>query len=368
MRTLLPTQVLAGFATAALMLTVSGPSRAADADAAQALAKRSNCFKCHAIDKKKEAVAWKEVAAKRKGKPDAQAKLIKHITTGPKVKLDDGVEDEHPIIKTKNRTRSRTSSTGSCRCSAAPQRCAAVALTVVSTAVIGLSPHESTHFATLSGRPMNEPTPRPSLWPACATSSSGRPRLSLTTVVGIGMLSGLIFWGGFNTGMEQTNSLAFCTSCHEMRDTVFQEYKETIHYKNRSGVRAACPDCHVPKDWGHKFVRKVQASNELYGKFVTGVGRHAGEVRGQADGDGAARVGRDEGERFAGVPQLPLLGGDGSAQAATRAPQEDGDRPEGGQDVHRLPQGHRPPAAQGISRQTRSRLRSVRGRDPSGRT
>src|SRR4249920_2465872 len=94
--------------------------------------------------------------------------------------------------------------------------------------------------------------------------------LSLTAVVAIGMISGLIFWGGFNTGMEATNQLAFCTSCHEMRDTVFQEYKETIHYKNRSGVRAICPDCHVPKDWTHKFVRKVQASKELYSKFIAG--------------------------------------------------------------------------------------------------
>jgi nitrate/TMAO reductase-like tetraheme cytochrome c subunit len=93
--------------------------------------------------------------------------------------------------------------------------------------------------------------------------------LSLTTIVAIGMISGLVFWGGFNTGMEATNSLAFCTGCHEMRDTVFQEYKETIHYRNRSGVRAICSDCHVPKDWMHKFVRKIQASQEFYSKFVT---------------------------------------------------------------------------------------------------
>jgi cytochrome c len=102
MRVLLPTEVLASVAAAALMLAATGNSHATDADAAQALAKRSNCFKCHAIDKKKEAKPWKEVAAKLKGNPDAQAKLIKHITTGPKVKLDDGSEEEHPIIKTKN--------------------------------------------------------------------------------------------------------------------------------------------------------------------------------------------------------------------------------------------------------------------------
>jgi cytochrome c-type protein NapC len=94
--------------------------------------------------------------------------------------------------------------------------------------------------------------------------------LSVTAVVAIGMVCGLIFWGGFNTGMEATNSLVFCTSCHEMRDTVYQEYKETIHYRNRSGVRAICSDCHVPKDWVHKFVRKVQASQELYSKFIAG--------------------------------------------------------------------------------------------------
>ena len=116
---------------------------------------------------------------------------------------------------------------------------------------------------------MNGPPPRPSLLARLRDFFFRPSSLSVTAVVGIGMLSGLIFFGAFNTGMDATNTMAFCTSCHEMRDTVFQEYKETIHYKNRSGVRAGCPDCHVPKDWGHKFLRKVQASNELYGKFVT---------------------------------------------------------------------------------------------------
>jgi len=84
----------------------------------------------------------------------------------------------------------------------------------------------------------------------------------------VGFFSGLIFWGGFNTGMEATNTLEFCTSCHEMRDNVFQEYKQTIHYANRTGVRAICSDCHVPKDWTHKLIRKIRASGEVYGKIV----------------------------------------------------------------------------------------------------
>lgn len=85
-------------------------------------------------------------------------------------------------------------------------------------------------------------------------------KYSLLTLLVAGFFSGIIFWGGFNTAMEATNSLEFCTSCHEMRDTVYAEYKETIHYSNRTGVRAVCSDCHVPKDWIHKVARKTQAT------------------------------------------------------------------------------------------------------------
>lgn len=93
-------------------------------------------------------------------------------------------------------------------------------------------------------------------------------KFSLMSVLVVGFLSGIIFWGGFNTGMEATNTLEFCISCHEMQDTVYQEYKKTVHYSNRSGVRAVCSDCHVPKDWVHKMSRKIKASGEIYGKIM----------------------------------------------------------------------------------------------------
>ena len=83
-----------------------------------------------------------------------------------------------------------------------------------------------------------------------------------------GFIAGIVFWGGFNTALEATNTEQFCISCHEMRDNVYAEYKETIHYSNRTGVRAVCADCHVPKDWTHKMIRKVQATKELYGKVM----------------------------------------------------------------------------------------------------
>ena len=91
---------------------------------------------------------------------------------------------------------------------------------------------------------------------------------SVLTLLLIGFFGGIIFWGGFNTAMEATNTLAFCTSCHEMRDNVYQEYKQTIHYSNRTGVRAICSDCHVPHDWTAKLIRKIQATGELWGKIT----------------------------------------------------------------------------------------------------
>ena len=68
--------------------------------------------------------------------------------------------------------------------------------------------------------------------------------------------------------MELTNTETFCISCHEMKESVYHEYKMTRHYSNNTGVRATCPDCHVPREWAHKVVRKVKATNELYHKFV----------------------------------------------------------------------------------------------------
>lgn len=93
-------------------------------------------------------------------------------------------------------------------------------------------------------------------------------RYSLGVLLLVGFVSGIIFWGGFNTAMEMTNTEQFCISCHEMRDNVYPEYKETIHYTNRTGVRAVCSDCHVPKEWTYKMIRKIEASKEVWGKLV----------------------------------------------------------------------------------------------------
>ncbi len=91
--------------------------------------------------------------------------------------------------------------------------------------------------------------------------------LSLGLLTVGGFAGGVFFWGGFNTALEATNTEKFCVSCHEMQDNVFAELKSTIHYTNRSGVRASCPDCHVPHEWTDKIGRKMQASKEVWGKI-----------------------------------------------------------------------------------------------------
>ncbi len=99
------------------------------------------------------------------------------------------------------------------------------------------------------------------------TLSRPSRHLSLGFLTLGGFIGGILFWGGFNTALEATNTEEFCVSCHEMRDNTFAELRATIHYSNRSGVRATCPDCHVPHEWTHKIARKMQASKEVWGKI-----------------------------------------------------------------------------------------------------
>jgi cytochrome c-type protein NapC len=91
--------------------------------------------------------------------------------------------------------------------------------------------------------------------------------LSLAFLTLGGFLGGVIFWGAFNTALEMTNTEEFCVSCHEMKANVYEELTRTIHFSNRSGVRASCPDCHVPHEWTDKIARKMQASKEVWGKI-----------------------------------------------------------------------------------------------------
>lgn len=105
---------------------------------------------------------------------------------------------------------------------------------------------------------------------ACEVLRRPSARYPLAALLLGGFVAGIAFSGGFNTAMEMTSTLGFCTSCHSMRDTVFEEYKASTHYKNEAGVRAICSDCHVPKDWFPKMKVKVLQSYDIWGE-LTGV-------------------------------------------------------------------------------------------------
>ena len=91
----------AGAVLVAVALPAAVAAQGVDAAAAEALMKKSGCMKCHSVSAKKEGPPFKETAAKYKGKADAEAALVKHLTTNPKVKVD-GKEELHDALKTKN--------------------------------------------------------------------------------------------------------------------------------------------------------------------------------------------------------------------------------------------------------------------------
>lgn len=176
-------------------------------------------------------------------------------------------------------------------------------------------------------------------------------RMMLRTLV-VGVVGGIIIWGGLNTAMEWTNRSEFCVSCHEMT-IPYEELKKTVHYKNRSGTTVQCADCHVassktPTDYLFKSFQKLMAARDVIG-----------HIQGTIDTPEkfeayrltmAQRVGAHEGPGFQGVPQLPRLQDHGSGKAEGSLGGEARGRGGGRQDLHRVPQGHRPQAGASASR------------------
>ena len=106
------------------------------------------------------------------------------------------------------------------------------------------------------------------------TNILARLRARWKLVLGLmvaGFVGSVMLLAAGAAGLAWTNTEEFCTGCHEMKDNVYAEFQGTIHDTNRTGVRAICTDCHVPRQVGPMMKRKVRASLELYGHFITGV-------------------------------------------------------------------------------------------------
>jgi cytochrome c-type protein NapC len=91
-------------------------------------------------------------------------------------------------------------------------------------------------------------------------------RVKLIVLAAI-FIIGIVFAGLFNTGLAYTNEMEFCVSCHTMQ-TNYNEYKESLHYKNQSGVQATCSDCHVPKPFVPKMITKLVAAKDIYHEII----------------------------------------------------------------------------------------------------
>jgi cytochrome c-type protein NapC len=95
-------------------------------------------------------------------------------------------------------------------------------------------------------------------------------KYSVLTLVVIGLVLGVGGLMAFDYTMHATSTEKFCTSCHAMAENPYAQLQKTTHYTNPSGVKATCSDCHVPKEFVPKMIRKVQASREVWGA-ITGI-------------------------------------------------------------------------------------------------
>lgn len=97
-------------------------------------------------------------------------------------------------------------------------------------------------------------------------------QIGLGVLVTGGFIAGILAWQGFNTAMDTTNKEEFCLTCHTMHDNLLPELQKTVHWSNRTGVRARCPDCHVPHNFTDKVARKMQASREVLSHLMGDIG------------------------------------------------------------------------------------------------
>jgi cytochrome c-type protein NapC len=91
-----------------------------------------------------------------------------------------------------------------------------------------------------------------------------KPRWRIALQALLLVFAGVVLAAGGKLGLDHTNTVDFCISCHEMKDNNFAEYRHTIHARNRTGVKAGCADCHVPHEMPDLLIRKIGAANDVW--------------------------------------------------------------------------------------------------------
>lgn len=91
---------------------------------------------------------------------------------------------------------------------------------------------------------------------------------SVLSLVAVGVVLGVGGWLAFDATLHATSTEEFCTSCHEMEINAYAQLEKTMHFSNAAGVSATCSDCHIPKEFVPKMIRKVEAAREVWGHFT----------------------------------------------------------------------------------------------------
>jgi cytochrome c-type protein NapC len=91
---------------------------------------------------------------------------------------------------------------------------------------------------------------------------------SILALVIVGAVLGLFGILIFDFSLHATSTEKFCISCHEMETEAYAQLQKTSHYNNASGVRPTCSDCHLPKEFVPKMIRKVEAAREVWGTII----------------------------------------------------------------------------------------------------
>lgn len=97
---------------------------------------------------------------------------------------------------------------------------------------------------------------------------SPSPRRSILSLLLFGAIIGLLGFVSFDYTLHATSTEKFCISCHEMESIPYAQLKKTSHFNNATGVRPTCADCHVPKEFVPKMIRKVEAAREVWGTIT----------------------------------------------------------------------------------------------------
>jgi len=96
------------------------------------------------------------------------------------------------------------------------------------------------------------------------------PSRSILALVAVGLIIGVVGVITFEASLHASSTEKFCIGCHSMKANPYAQLQKTSHFDNVTGVRPTCSDCHVPREFIPKMIRKIEAAREVWGN-ITGI-------------------------------------------------------------------------------------------------